>query len=120
MELLVLVSVISAVLGIPDADANAEADADAYYGQYQWPAALAVGYHGHALSSTCYGCRPHEHLHYGKRDADADAAADADAHYGLYGYAGYAYGVPGGYTHVSRRIGYHYGKRSADADADAH
>merc|ERR1712083_423152 len=110
MKLLVLSSVIAASLGAPDA----EADADAYYAQYQWPAAYAVGPYGHGFSSTCYGCRPVGHF-LGKRSADADAFyglyggyrglyglgyaraygyGPGVAHYGYYGYGGYGLGVP--------------------------
>merc|ERR1712083_231334 len=118
MKLLVLSSVIAASLGAPDA----EADADAYYAQYQWPAAYAVGPYGHGFSSTCYGCRPVGHF-LGKR------SADADAFHGLYGlgYArAYGYG-PGvahhgtGHSYVHQGIQglpHHLGKRDADADAE--
>merc|ERR1712106_654481 len=70
-----------------------------------------AGHPGHATSfvgRTVFGYPSH---HYGKRSAEAEAAADA--HYGGYGYGrgfgGYAYGVPGGYTHVSN-LGYGYGR----------
>ena len=67
-----------------------------------------AGHPGHATSyvgRTIYG---YPSLHrtrpfYGKRSAEPEA----DPHYGGYGYA---YGVPGGYTHVSRPFAYGYGR----------
>merc|ERR1712018_980959 len=72
---------------------SADADADAHYGAYGY------GRYGYRAP---YGYGYRRGYFYGKR------SADAGPHYGGYGYS---YGVPGGYTHVSRPYGYYgYGR----------
>lgn len=64
------------------------AEADPGYGHRRF----GFGHHGYSHN---YGYGYGRGHYYGKREAEADP------HYGLYGYGGYAYGVPGSYTHVS-------------------